>query len=426
MTTIIKNATIIPMTERDKYFKGSILIENGIIRRIGEFDCKDADETIDADSMIALPSFVNAHTHLSMILMRNYKDTCENLQDWLSEIFPIEDKLNDEDIYQSSRLGAAELIQSGCTVFADMYFHAWNTVKAVKEAGMRAIIGQTFMNDAADAEFRIEEIAPRILEAIGGDDKIRLDAAVHAVYTSTPDCYERAAEWVKERGVRLHTHLSETRKEVEDCLREYGKTPVELLDSIGVFNVPVYAAHGVHISRAEMEILKEHNVSVVHNPSSNMKLASGIAPVCEYRKMGINTALGTDGASSNNNLSMMKEMNIAALLQTVANMTPSAARPYDVLAMATICGAKALGLDDRIGTLEEGKDADITLINTADVNMTPVNDPFSAIVFSADRKNVDTVFCQGRKLLENGNLLTIDKEEAIRKTKERWNDILTR
>ena len=122
----------------------------------------------------------------------------------------------------------------------------------------------------------------------------------------------------------------------------------------------------------------------------------------------------------------MKEMNIAALLQTVANMTPSAARPYDVLAMATICGAKALGLDDRIGTLEEGKDADITLINTADVNMTPVNDPFSAIVFSADRKNVDTVFCQGRKLLENGNLLTIDKEEAIRKTKERWNDILTR
>ena len=173
MTTIIKNATIIPMTERDKYFKGSILIEKGIIRRIGEFDCKDADETIDADSMIALPSFVNAHTHLSMILMRNYKDTCENLQDWLSEIFPIEDKLNDEDIYQSSRLGAAELIQSGCTVFADMYFHAWNTVKAVKEAGMRAIIGQTFMNDAADAEFRIEEIAPRILEAIGGDDKIR-------------------------------------------------------------------------------------------------------------------------------------------------------------------------------------------------------------------------------------------------------------
>ena len=387
---------------------------------------EDADEIIDASEMIALPSFVNAHTHLSMVLMRNYKDTAENLQDWLSEIFPIEDKLVDEDIYQSSRLGCAELIDSGCTVFADMYFNAWNTVKAVKEAGIRGIIGQTFMNDENDAEFRIEEIAPRILEAIGNDDMLRLDAAVHAIYTSTPDCYIRAAEWVKERGVRLHTHLSETRKEVDDCIAAYGKTPVELFNDIGVFSVPVYAAHGVHINEEEMEILKEHDVSIVHNPASNMKLASGIAPVKKYREKGINTALGTDGASSNNNLSMIKEMNTAALLQTIANMTPSAVRPYDIIEMATIGGAKALGLDNRIGTIEKGKEADIVLINTADANMSPLNDPFSAIVFSADRKNVDTVFCKGRKLLEGGKLLTIDKAEAIAKTNERWEDILRR
>ena len=413
------------MTKRDCFFKGSILIENGIITEIGQVE-RSADSIIDASSMIALPSFVNAHTHLSMVLMRNYKDTAENLQDWLSEIFPIEDKLNDEDIYQASRLGAAELIQSGCTVFADMYFHAWNTVKAIKEAGIRGIIGQTFMNDEKDAEFRIEEIAPRILEAIGNDDMLRLDAAVHAIYTSTPDCYIRAAEWVKERGVRLHTHLSETRKEVDDCVAAYGKTPVELFNDIGVFSVPVYAAHGVHINEEEMEILKEHDVSIVHNPASNMKLASGIAPVKKYREKGINTALGTDGASSNNNLSMIKEMNTAALLQTIANMTPSAVRPYDIIEMATIGGAKALGLDNRIGTIEKGKEADIVLINTADANMSPLNDPFSAIVFSADRKNVDTVFCKGRKLLEGGKLLTIDKAEAIAKTNERWEDILRR
>lgn len=413
------------MTKRDCFFKGSILIENGIITEIGQIE-RSADSKIDASSMIALPSFVNAHTHLSMVLMRNYKDTAENLQDWLSEIFPIEDKLNDEDIYQASRLGAAELIQSGCTVFADMYFHAWNTVKAIKEAGIRGIIGQTFMNDENDAEFRIEEIAPRILEAIGNDDMLRLDAAVHAIYTSTPDCYIRAAEWVKERGVRLHTHLSETRKEVDDCIAAYGKTPVELFNDIGVFSVPVYAAHGVHINEEEMEILKEHDVSIVHNPASNMKLASGIAPVKKYREKGINTALGTDGASSNNNLSMIKEMNTAALLQTIANMTPSAVRPYDIIEMATIGGAKALGLDNRIGTIEKGKEADIVLINTADANMSPLNDPFSAIVFSADRKNVDTVFCKGRKLLEGGKLLTIDKAEAIAKTNERWEDILRR
>lgn len=413
------------MTKRDCFFKGSILIENGIITEIGQVE-RSADSIIDASSMIALPSFVNAHTHLSMVLMRNYKDTAENLQDWLSEIFPIEDKLNDEDIYQASRLGAAELIQSGCTVFADMYFHAWNTVKAIKEAGIRGIIGQTFMNDEKDAEFRIEEIAPRILEAIGNDDMLRLDAAVHAIYTSTPDCYIRAAEWVKERGVRLHTHLSETRKEVDDCIAAYGKTPVELFNDIGIFSVPVYAAHGVHINEEEMEILKEHDVSIVHNPASNMKLASGIAPVKKYREKGINTALGTDGASSNNNLSMIKEMNTAALLQTIANMTPSAVRPYDIIEMATIGGAKALGLDNRIGTIEKGKEADIVLINTSDANMSPLNDPFSAIVFSADRKNVDTVFCKGRKLLEGGKLLTIDKAEAIAKTNERWEDILRR
>ena len=169
MTTLIENAVIIPMTGRNRFMKGSILIRDGIIMEAGNIAEAEADETIDADGMIALPSFVNAHTHLAMVLMRNYKDTCENLQDWLSEIFPIEDKLDDDDIYQASRLGAAELIQSGCTVFADMYFRAWNTVKAVKEAGCRAIIGQTFMNDAADARFRINEIAPRILEEIGDD-----------------------------------------------------------------------------------------------------------------------------------------------------------------------------------------------------------------------------------------------------------------
>ena len=426
MTTLIENATIIPMTKRDYYFKGNILIENGRIKEVGGKTNGKADEIIDASSMIALPSFVNAHTHLSMVLMRNYKDTCENLQDWLSEIFPIEDKLNDEDIYQASRLGCAELIESGCTVFADMYFHAWNTVKAVKEAGIRGIIGQTFMNDSSDAAFRIRELAPRILEAIGDDDSFRLDAAVHAVYTSTPDCYERATEWVKERGVRMHTHLAETKKEVDDCLNQYGKTPAALLDSIGVFSVPTYAAHCVFSDDQDIEILRENNVSVVHNPASNMKLASGIAPVKKYRENGINVALGTDGASSNNNLSMTKEMNTAALLQTVANMTPSAAKPYDIIEMATTNGAKALGLEDRIGMIREGMEADLVLINTEEVNMTPLNDPFSAVVFSADRKNVDTVFCRGRKVKEHGLLTTIDKNEAISKTKERWEDILKR
>ena len=426
MTALIKNALIIPMTKRNFFFTGDILIKDGKIARAEKNIEEKADEVIDASSMIALPSFVNAHTHLSMVLMRNYKDTCENLQAWLSEIFPIEDKLNDEDIYQSSRLGCAELIDSGCTVFADMYFNAWETVKAVKEAGIRGIIGQTFMNDGNDAEWRIKNLSTRILEAIGDDDMFRLDAAVHAVYTATPDCYRVAAEWVKERGVYLNTHLSETKKENDDCMKTYGMSPAALIESTGAFSVPAYAAHSVYLSDEDMDILSRNHVSAVYNPSSNMKLASGVAKIREMKAKGINIALGTDGASSNNNLSMIKEMSIGALLQTVSTMTPSAATPYDILEMATINGAKALGLDKRIGTIECGKDADITLINTDDVNMAPLNDPLSALVFSADRKNVDTVFCRGRKVKVHGLLTTIDKNEAISKTKERWEDILKR
>ena len=215
--------------------------------------------------------------------------------------------------------------------------------------------------------------------------------------------------------------------EVNDSLRDNKLRPAEYLDSLGIFSVPCYLAHCVHLSEGEAEMISRHSrASIVHNPASNMKLASGIAPIRKYRELGINVALGTDGASSNNNLSMIKDVNLAALLSIVSNMTPSAAKPYDILAMATINGAKALGLEDRIGTLEEGKDADILLINTDDVNMTPLNDPLSAIVFAADRKNIDTVFCKGEKLLEHGILTTIDKDEAIARTNECWQDILRR
>ncbi len=426
MTTLIKNALIIPMTEHEFFLRGDIKIKDGKIESIGE-SSGVADEVIDAHSMIALPSFINAHTHLAMVLMRNYKDTSENLQDWLSEIFPIEDKLDSEDVYWASMLGAAELIDSGCTTFADMYFFAASTVKAARKAGIRGIIGQTFFGDDKEAERRIKESVPMILEAIGSDDMFRLDAAVHAIYTCTPGCYERAANWAKEVGSRLNTHISETRKEVEDSIKTYGKSPVALLDSLGIFKtVETYGAHLVHVSDEDLAILKAGNVSAVHNPSSNMKLASGVMPVKKFKEYGINVALGTDGASSNNNLSMVKEMNAASLLQTITNMTPSATKPYEVLEMATINGARALGLDGKIGTLECGKDADIVLINTEDINMSPLNDPFSAIIFSADRKNVDTVFCKGKKLKEHGNLLTIDKSEAIAKTYERWEGILRR
>ena len=420
MTTVIRNATIIPMTEKGLLFHGDVSIRDGKIHRIGTVEEKGTEE-IDGSGMIAMPSFVNCHTHAAMVLMRNFKDGKANLQDWLAEIFRIEDKLEDGDIYWASKIAAAEMIESGCTAAADMYFNGWNTIRAFKEAGIRGIIGMTFFGDGKETEQRLQTLPQRLDEEAAGSDLIRIDAAPHAIYTCTRETYEAAADWALGRGAMVHTHLSETRKEVEDSLRESGMTPLEYLDSFGFFRAPAYLAHCVHLTDSEIERLGEiRSASVVHNPASNLKLASGYAPVAKMRESGINVAIGTDGASSNNNLSMIKDIGLAALL---AQPRLSA---YDILSMATRDGAKALGLGSRIGTLEEGKDADLILVDTHQVNETPLNDPFSALAFSTDRKNIDTVFCKGRKLLEHGRLLTIDKEEAIAKANEQWEALLRR
>ena len=420
MTTVIRNATIIPMTEKGLLFHGDVSIRDGKIHRIGTVEEKGIEE-IDGSGMIAMPSFVNCHTHAAMVLMRNFKDGKANLQDWLAEIFRIEDKLEDGDIYWASKIAAAEMIESGCTAAADMYFNGWNTIRAFKEAGIRGIIGMTFFGDGKETEQRLQTLPQRLDEEAAGSDLIRIDAAPHAIYTCTRETYEAAADWALGRGAMVHTHLSETRKEVEDSLRDFGMTPLEYLDSFGFFRAPAYLAHCVHLTDGEIERLGEiRSASVVHNPASNLKLASGYAPVAKMRESGINVAIGTDGASSNNNLSMIKDIGLAALL---AQPRLSA---YDILSMATRDGAKALGLGSRIGTLEEGKDADLILVDTHQVNETPLNDPFSALAFSTDRKNIDTVFCKGRKLLEHGRLLTIDKEEAIAKANEQWEALLRR
>ena len=266
------------MTERDLHLRGDILIENGRIAAIGTID-GDADEVIDGSKMIALPSFVNAHTHSPMVLMRNYKDTCEELMSWLSEIFPIEDKLQDEDIYWGSKLAIAEMIQSGCTTFADMYFQSWNTARAVRETGVRAVLGLTLFGDGEETKRRFREFVPRIEEAMDGSDMIRLDAAPHAIYTCTADTYRLAVEWTKERGHYLSTHLSETMTEVNDSLKNNGMRPAEYLDSLGVFSVPCYLAHCVHLSDSEAGMLASHErISIVHNPASFLTEA-GIAAV---------------------------------------------------------------------------------------------------------------------------------------------------
>lgn len=429
MKTIIKNVLIIPMTDRELSFHGDIGIDGDKIAFVGtQATPFNADSIIDGNGMIAMPALVNAHTHLCMELMRNYKDTCANLQDWLGEIFPIEDKLTASDIRIVSDLGIAELIKSGTTTFADMYFFAHETAQAVVDAGIRACLGLTLFGDIGDTKQRVAERRP-VMEAaaVKSEGRIRIDVAPHAIYTCSASTYRYAHDYAKANGVSMHTHLSETHREVEDSLRENGKTPGRYLDSLGCFDgIRTYLAHCVHLTDDELRELVQYDTGIVHNPTSNCKLASGIAPVKKLREAGFRMALGTDGASSNNNLNLFEEMHVASLLSTVSTGDTLSLPPYDVLRMATAGGAEVLGLDSKIGTLEPGKEADLVLINVKKSHLTPLNNPFSALVFSAQASDVDTVFCHGRLLMQDRKLTTVDEMEAIRKTNSRWKDILAR
>ncbi|MGE4453424.1 MAG: amidohydrolase [Sphaerochaeta sp.] len=425
----ITNTLIVPMTQEGLTLIGDIGIDGNHIAFVGTSDSDfQADRVIDGSSFLAMPALVNAHTHLSMELMRNYKDSLPTLHSWLAEIFPIEDKLTEEDVYHASLLGVIELIQSGCTTFTDMYFHPQATAQAALQGGIRGSIGVTLFGALEENRKQFAErermLAPYLERSNG---RLTLNVAPHAIYTCTKETYQFAADWARKRGSVLHTHLSETRKEVEDCIAETGMTPPAYLASIGVLqDVKSMLAHCVHLSDEDVALLSSADATIVHNPSSNLKLSSGIAPIASYLDAGIPVALGTDGASSNNNLNMFEEMHIASLLQRVVDTRNQKLSPYQVVKMATSTGAQALGLGDTIGTLEPGKEADLVLIDLNKSHLTPLNDPFSALVYATQASDVDTVICQGKILMEHRKVLTIDEKQTILDVQKSWADILAR
>jgi len=429
MKILISNAMIIPMKQEGEFFYGDIGIDGVHISFVGTKPASFIpDKTLDATGMLAMPSLVNAHTHLAMQYMRNYKDDAPNLHDWLAQIYPIEDKLTQADVLASSRLGVIELIQSGVTLFNDMYFFQEATAHAVNEGGIRANLGLALIGDLAATKLRIKEREKLTNPAIAASNsRITLDIAPHAIYTCTKETYQYGHDWAKANHRNLHTHLSETKKEVDDCLSEHQMTPLHYLDSIGAMkDIPSLLAHCVHLTTSEIKLLKSMDASVVHNPSSNCKLASGIAPVGIFLKNGINVALGCDGSSSNNNQNMFEEMHIASLLSSVNTGHLCNLKPFDILRMATINGAKALGLDKRIGSLEAGKEADILLLDLNKAHLTPLNDPFSALVYAAQASDVDTLFCQGKMVMQNRKVLGLDQEEIQREGNSRWKTIQSR
>jgi 5-methylthioadenosine/S-adenosylhomocysteine deaminase len=348
-----------------------------------------------------------------MTMFRNYADDMK-LMDWLfKKIFPLEDKLDEDISYWGANLAILEMIKGGTTTFCDMYYFMTHTAKAVLESGMRAALTRGLVGETADDnDIRMKENLDLYREYNnGGDGRIKVMLGPHAIYTCSVPYLENVVKVSKEYNMPIHVHLSETREEVKNCMDKHGVSPVKLLDGIGMLSEDTVAAHCVVVDDEDIDILSRRRVNVSHNPNSNMKLASGIAPIRSMLEKGINVCLGTDGAASNNNLDMLEEMRAVSYLQKVYCDDPTVLPVDQCLKMATVNGARALGFSN-LGGIEKGNIADIIVINTEKPYYYPKYNVKSAIVYSGNSADVETVIIDGRIVMENGKLLTMDEERV--------------
>ncbi len=410
---LIKDAIIIS----DEIKKGSLLIQNDEIAEISDkISINDADEVLNAEGRILIPGLVNTHTHLSMTLMRGLADDIP-LDTWLNNhVWPVEAELNGEYCYAGALLACAEMIKSGTTCFNDMYFFMDHVARAADEAGLRGILSHG-MIDFGDENKRKQEFkeTKRIINKCHntGEGRIKVAFGPHSPYTCSQELLEQVKTESAKYGIGIHIHVSETQKEVSDVSEIHGRRPFEYLDEIGFLGGEVTAAHAVWLSNSEIDIIKQRDVKISHNPSSNMKLSSGVSPVSELLRRGVSVSLGTDGPASNNNMDMLEEMKIAALLQKVTTMDPTTLAADEVFKMATITGAESLGLENVIGSIEVGKKADLALVDMRTPQLTPYRNPVSHLVYAANGGNVDTVICNGEILMENRELLTLDEAMVL-------------
>ena len=411
MNLLIKNATVVLPDGQTK--TANIAVEGSKILAIGEAPADFiAEQTIDAKDMLAIPGFVNAHTHASMTLLRSYADDID-LITWLNDHnWPVEAKMISKDIYWGAMLAAVEMIQSGTTTFADMYGPFMERVAdVVTESGMRGVLSRGIIGVAPDGEKKLEENISLYEDYNGAaNGRIKVMFGPHAPYTCPPDFLKKVAAAAQRLGAEVHIHMNETKAEIEQITKQYGKRPFEYVEDTGLFESPTLAAHCVHLSDDEIAIIKKHHIRVAHNPGSNMKLASGIAPVPRLLKEGVTVALGTDGTSSNNNLDMLQEVQLAALLHKVNEYDPLAVPAFEALKMGTEYGAKAVGLDG-IGRLEAGAKADIVLVSMKGAAWVPRFNEVSLLVYSGSAADVDTVICDGKVLMQHRELLTLDEEK---------------
>ncbi|MDI3475686.1 MAG: 5-methylthioadenosine/S-adenosylhomocysteine deaminase [Thermococcaceae archaeon] len=413
MSILIKNGHVIYGENLD-VLRADVLIEGNRIVKVGKGINEAADTVIDATGRVVSPGFINLHTHSPMGLLRGLADDLP-LMDWLqNHIWPREAKLTPKYIKVGAYLGALEMIRSGTTTFLDMYFHMDKVAEAVLEAGLRGYLsyGMIDLGDPDKTEKELKE-ALREMEAIEklNSDRIHFVFGPHAPYTCSIALLKSVRKLATEHGKLITIHVSETVSEVGRIQERYGKSPVVLLDDIGFFGNDVIIAHGVWLDSRDIQILARHGVTVAHNPGSNMKLASGVMPLEKLLNAGVNIGLGTDGAASNNNLDMLEEMKLAALLHKVHNLDPTIADARTVFRMATQNGAKALRLN--AGVIKEGYLADIAIINFNRPHLRPINDVISHLVYSANGNDVETTIVDGKILMLDGEVLTLDEEKVI-------------
>jgi 5-methylthioadenosine/S-adenosylhomocysteine deaminase len=428
VSLIVTNALVVTMDPAGRIIQnGALAIDGSDIVGVNSADViakefRSAD-TIDVDGHIVLPGLINTHTHAPMVLFRGLADDLA-LMEWLNKyIFPAEAKtVSPEMVRAGTRLAALEMIQSGTTTYADMYYFEEEIAKETKAAGLRGVLGQTVIQfPVADAKTPADALAraEKFIAAYKGDPLITPAVAPHAMYTLDGPTLRAARELARRNGVPTLIHLAETRDEVATAQERFKSSPVAYLESIGFWGPGVLAAHGVWVNDADMATLKSRGVAVSHNPESNMKLASGTAPVTAYLRTGVTVALGTDGAASNNDLDMFEAMRTASLLHKLQTMDPRVVSAKTALEMATINGARALGMEARIGSLEPGKRADLIVVDTSSARQIPLYDPISHLVYVTHGDDVETTIVNGSVLMRNRKMLTLD-EPGILKDARAW------
>lgn len=392
--------------------EGTRIASVGTARPEGMFD-----RVIDCTGKVLMPGLVNAHTHVPMALMRGYGGG-HDLQHWLNDwIFPAEDKLDDRCVAAGTALGLAEMIASGTTCIADMYMNTEAIAKTVLESGVSANLscGGVYFGDPADFSPDTcndckNQIALTEEWHGAGDGQIMVDASIHAEYTSSAPLWRWMADYAQKHGLGMHVHVSETKKEHEECRgRNSGLTPIQTLDRYGVWENGGHAAHCVWVSDQDMELMRKKNITAVHNPVSNLKLASGVARVPQLLKAGVNVALGTDGVASNNSHDLFEEVKLAAILHKGTTGDPTAISAFEALSMATVNGARTLGRD--AGAVAPGKIADLILLDFNAPNLFPCHDILENLVYSAAPSNVVMNMARGKIIYENGEFLTLDLEK---------------